>query len=70
MVTKNLSLELKEDKILAIALHPGWVQTDMGGANALTSCETCVAGILKMAQGFEEKHNGLFYDFKGESILW
>ena len=70
MVTKNLSLELKEDKILAIALHPGWVQTEIGGPGANTSSEACVAGILKMAQGFEEKHNGLLYDFKGELIPW
>jgi len=70
MVNKNLSLELKDDKILAVLLHPGWVKTDMGGANAITTTEESVAGLLKVAQGLTEKDNGLFYDFKGASIPW
>ena len=70
MVTKNLSIELKGDQILAVSLHPGWVQTDMGGRSALTTTEDCVDGLLKVAEGLTEKDNGLFYDFKGNLIPW
>eukprot|EP00794_Sanderia_malayensis_P014982 gene14982-16527_t len=70
IVNKNLSIELKEDKILAVLLHPGWVQTDMGGSNAITPTEESVAGLLNVAQGLGEKDNGLFYDFKGNPIPW
>ena len=31
MVAKNLSIELDPSGILVVAMHPGWVQTDMGG---------------------------------------
>jgi len=70
MFTKNLSIELKPDGILAVNIHPGWVQTDMGGANATTSAEQSVAGILSVASSFSETHNGGFYGWNGENIPW
>ena len=70
MVTKNLSIELKDDRIMAVNLHPGWVQTDMGGPHATTTIEDCVKGLLKVAEDLTEKENGLFYDFKGNLIPW
>ena len=70
MVTKNLSIELQNDQILAVNLHPGWVQTDMGGQRAITTIEDSVKGLLNVAEGLTEKDNGLFYDFKGNLIPW
>merc|ERR1719266_2659897 len=46
MGMKNLSIDLEKDGILVLAIHPGWVKTDMGGANALISTEDCVKGML------------------------
>ena len=33
-VVKSLSIDLKEQNIISVALHPGWVKTDMGGPDA------------------------------------
>src|SRR5262249_42393553 len=30
---KGLSIALKQDGIIVVPMHPGWVQTDMGGAS-------------------------------------
>ena len=70
MVSKSLSVNLKGDHVMAVILHPGWVQTDMGGKNALTTTTDCVVGLLKVLAAMDESHNGSFYDFKGLNIPW
>ena len=68
ILTKNLSLELKRDRILAVSMHPGWVQTDMGGPNALIDTTTCVEGILKVASELTARDTGLFFAYNGQKI--
>ncbi|XP_070537957.1 C-signal-like [Ptychodera flava] len=70
MVSKNLSIELEADKVMVVNLHPGWVQTDMGGPNANTSTEDCVNGLMNVMATRTKEHNALFYDFKGMLIPW
>lgn len=70
MLTMNLSIELKKDKILTVNIHPGWVLTDMGGSNALIDSTKSVSGILNVCQGLTEKDNGMFFGWNGEKIPW
>uniref|UniRef100_A0A8D8V4B6 C-factor n=1 Tax=Cacopsylla melanoneura TaxID=428564 RepID=A0A8D8V4B6_9HEMI len=68
--TRSLSFDLKDDKILATAMHPGWVKTDMGGANAPLDVVPATAGIIKFIQGLNETHNGKFFEYTGKTIRW
>lgn len=34
MFTRNVSIDWKDDGIRCTSIHPGWVQTDMGGQEA------------------------------------
>ena len=71
MVTANLALELKSDGILATAVHPGWVKTDMGGANALISTEESVTKMFDVLAKLKgEEGTGKFYHWKGHIIGW
>ncbi len=70
MVVKSLSLDLAPRGITTIVMHPGWVQTDMGGAHAPTPPERSVAGMRKVIAGLSQKDSGKFYDFNGQEILW
>ena len=45
-VVKSLSIDLKEQGIITVALHPGWVKTDMGGPNAEISTRECVEQLF------------------------
>ncbi|WP_288130445.1 SDR family oxidoreductase [Microbulbifer sp.] len=69
-VVKSLSVDLAEQGIAVLALHPGWVKTDMGGPNALISAEESVAGLKKRLLEAGPKHSGHFYNYDGSEIPW
>jgi len=70
MVTKSLAVDLAPRGISAIVLHPGWVQTDMGGSNASTSVEKSVAGMREVIERVKLKDSGKFYAYDGQEVLW
>jgi len=70
MVTKSMSVDLKEQGILSLVLHPGWVVTEMGGSNAEIDVTTSVSGLLKVMHGLNENSVGSFIDFKGHIVPW
>ena len=70
MLTRMLSNDLKEEGISVICIHPGWVQTDMGGANASISPSESAAGILTIINDLTLAQNGRFYTYTGEEHIW
>ncbi|XP_040265276.1 C-factor-like [Bufo bufo] len=70
MLTRCQSLGYKKDGILCTAIHPGWVQTDLGGPNAPLTVEQSVCGILKVLGSLSEKHSGMHMDWEGNVIPW
>ncbi|ELU06283.1 hypothetical protein CAPTEDRAFT_115991 [Capitella teleta] len=69
-ITKSLSIDLAKENILAVVLHPGWVQTSMGGPDALIDTVTCVQGLLNVMATLDAQKSGTFWDYKGEQIPW
>lgn len=56
-----------------IALHPGWVRTDMGGAHAAIDVERSVTGmrtVVAAASVDRETYHGRFLQYDGTSIDW
>ncbi|XP_078355998.1 C-signal-like [Oculina patagonica] len=70
MITKSLSIDLASDGILAVALHPGWVKTDMGGQNATLTIKESVEGLVTVIGSLDESKNGGFFDFSGKALPW
>ena len=70
MLNKSLALELADLGITAVVLHPGWVQTRLGGANAAITPQESVTGMLLVIAGLGPQDNGRFLDYKGEELPW
>jgi len=69
-ITKSLAIDLAEEGFTCVVLHPGWVQTDMGGASAPLPKDQSVAGMLKVIEGLTHEDSGGFFDYTGESLPW
>ncbi len=70
MVAKSLSIDLRSSGIISVALHPGWVKTDMGGPSALISVEDSVAGMRRAIAGLTLEESGKFLSYDGREIPW
>ena len=57
-------------KVPLVLLHPGWVQTDMGGAQAPVSPEESVAGMRAVIDRLTAEQSGAFLDYRGQPIPW
>lgn len=69
-IVKSLSIDLKEQGISCVAMHPGWVKTDMGGSNAEITTAQSVAQMFALITEFSEKDSGRFVDIDGSDIPW
>ncbi|XP_065155964.1 C-signal [Atheta coriaria] len=66
--TATMRMDLKEDGIMAVALHPGWVRTDMGGSKAPLDVDQSTSAMVDFIYSMGESHNGGFYQYDGEKI--
>jgi len=69
-VLKDVSLVAAPHGIACVAIHPGWVKTDMGGAGADVDVETSVAGIRRTLAAVDASRNGTFLSYDGSTIPW
>ena len=70
MATALLARALAPRNIVVLALHPGWAQTDMGGANATVPVAEAVAGLLHVIDGAGPDDSGHFLDWRGQPLPW
>ena len=70
MVARAFSVLLAPRDIIVLALHPGWVRTDMGGAGAPLEPGESVRGLRKVIAGSRKEDSGKFLSYDGASIPW
>lgn len=70
MATSLLAQALASRRIKVVALHPGWVQTDMGGEHAALTAQESVAGLLQVIDRLDEDDSGEFLDWQGQTLPW
>lgn len=69
-LNRTLALELAPQRFTCVVIHPGWVQTEMGGDEAPLTPEESVAGMLRVIDGLTPDDNGRFLDYLGQEIAW
>lgn len=69
-VTRSLAIDLRDRGVTAIAVHPGWVQTDMGGPGATLTPEQSVAGLKRVVEGLSAEKSGRFFNYDGAELPW
>lgn len=61
---------LAEQGVKTLAVHPGWVQTNMGGKDATYTPKESVAGIINVTESLTLEGSGSFRVFDGSNIEW
>lgn len=68
MAWKTLALANRD--LVCVPLHPGWVQTRMGGQNAPLTPQDSIAGMRQVIEGLTPADSGEFFDYEGRSVPW
>ena len=69
-VMRSLSVDLRDQGVIALPMHPGWVQTDMGGPDATITTEQCVTGMRKVIDELTPQDSGRLLTYSGEELPW
>jgi len=70
MAAVTLSQDGAMSGITVVTTHPGWVQTDMGGANASITPTESATGMKRLIDGLTSSDNGKFYRWDGSEHAW
>lgn len=69
-VVTSMSIDLADKGIKCVALHPGWVKTDMGGAQAEITTKESVSKMFNTLLSVSKEDSGRFIDIDGTDIPW
>jgi NAD(P)-dependent dehydrogenase (short-subunit alcohol dehydrogenase family) len=65
-----LARDVSDKDIICVALHPGWVRTDMGGSMAPLGIEQSVPAMIEVIEGLKPSDNGRYLQYDGAELSW
>ncbi len=70
MITVKLATRLRDSGVVVVALHPGYLRTDMGGANAPMSPAESAISIAALVDGLNIGDTGAFRRWDNTEHPW
>lgn len=70
MVMRSLAIDLAPRGIVAVALNPGWVRTDMGGPGGSLTPEKCARRLRGILEELRPSDSGKFWHHSGKEFPW
>ncbi|MBZ0273843.1 SDR family oxidoreductase [bacterium] len=70
MAMRTYAMDVKDAGIIAIVICPGWVQTDMGGANAALKPAESARTIANVIEQLTPENSGHFFSQSGKQVPW
>lgn len=67
---RELQPQWRARGIVSVALHPGYVRTDMTGMMATLSAKKSVKGMRRVLADLRPEDSGQFVDYKGNIVAW
>jgi NAD(P)-dependent dehydrogenase (short-subunit alcohol dehydrogenase family) len=69
-IMTSMAVNLASRGITAIAMHPGFVRTEMGGAMAEIEPEESAEGMIRVIDGLTTQDSGKFLGWDGNILPW
>ncbi|WP_150302658.1 SDR family oxidoreductase [Pseudomonas saliphila] len=69
-VMRSLAIDLRDQGVCVATIHPGYVQTDMGGPTADITPQESAAGIRSVVANLTLENSGDFFKWNGELHPW
>jgi len=69
-IAQALATDLAPEGIAVASIHPGWVRTDMGGADADIDPVTSAEGVKAVIDGLSVANTGRFWNYDGTERAW
>jgi len=70
MLTRGLKATTDQHGQTLLSVHPGWVQTDMGGENATLTISESTGGIVDQFEAWRGKGGHHFIEYSGRELRW
>jgi NAD(P)-dependent dehydrogenase (short-subunit alcohol dehydrogenase family) len=70
MMTRCLAGSFREDKVVVVSIHPGWIQTDMGGPYATLTLDDAVPSLMNVIDNLTMADTGAFFNWDGSRLPW
>lgn len=70
MASAKLAFHHAREGLCVLSLHPGWAQTDMGGADATLDVRTSATGLIRLITTATARDSGTFRNYDGQVIGW